>query len=201
MIKKGILTLVLFLMLLPGAVFAHTGLESAVPADGETVTTAVNELVLTFETVIEPLSEIKVVNEQGNEVELANVDIKDHTLSAKLNEPLPNGKYNVNWTIVGEDGHTVSNEYAFTVNVPEPSAETEEPAISTPDSENTGDDTSVTNEDPAVQPEQDNAAAATEEVEPAEEPNNSGNAGIWIALAVVVVIAGAYVALRRKGKK
>ena len=196
MMKKGILTLVLFLMLMPGAAFAHTGLESAVPADGETVTSALDELILTFETPIEPLSEIKVVNEEDNEMELADIEIKGNTLTGKLSDPLPNGTYTVNWTIVGEDGHTINNEYAFTVNAP---VETEQPDNTAVEDESTEGDTPVTNEDEADN--QANTAAPSEEAEVTTEANNTGNAGIWIALVVVVIVAGAYVVLRRKGKK
>lgn len=196
MMKKGILTLVLFLMLMPGAAFAHTGLESAVPADGETVTSALDELILTFETPIEPLSEIKVVNEEDSEMELADIEIKENTLTGKLSNPLPNGTYTVNWTIVGEDGHTVSNEYAFTVNSP---VETEQPDNTAVEDESTEGDTPVTNEDEADN--QANTAAPSEETEVTTEANNTGNAGIWIALVVVVIVAGAYVVVRRKGKK
>ncbi|WP_211748349.1 copper resistance protein CopC [Paenibacillus sp. Marseille-Q4541] len=201
MMKKGILTLVLFLMLMPGAAFAHTGLENATPGDGETVTTAVNELVLQFETAIEPLSEVKVVNEQGNEVELADIEINKDTLTGKLNEPLPNGKYTVNWTIVGEDGHTISNKYAFTVNVPEAPAETEQPNDTATEEGSTDGDTPVTNEDTTGQANNDNTAAPKDDVTPVQEANNTGNTGIWIALVVVVIVAGAYVVVRRKGKK
>lgn len=196
MMKKGFLTLVLFLMLLPGAAFAHTGLESAVPADGDTVTSALDELVLTFETPIEPLSEMKVVNEEGNEMQIADIVVKENTLTGKLSEPLPNGTYTVNWTIVGEDGHTINNEYAFTVNAP---AEPEQPDHSAAEDESTEGDTPAASEDTAD--EQNNTAApVVEDVQEAQD-SNTGNAGIWIALIVVVIIAGAYVALRRKGKK
>ncbi|WP_454192611.1 copper resistance CopC family protein [Paenibacillus sp. Marseille-Q7038] len=196
MMKKGILTLVLFLMLLPGAAFAHTGLESAVPGNGDTVTSALDELVLTFETPIEPLSEIKVVNEEGNEMDLANIEVKENTLTAKLSEPLPNGAYTVDWTIVGEDGHTINNEYAFTVDAP---VEPEQPDNTAVEDESTEGDTPVTSEDTAD--EQNNTAAPVEDDVQETEARNTGNAGIWIALIVVVIIAGAYVALRRKGKK
>lgn len=196
MMKKGILTLVLFLMLLPGAAFAHTGLESAVPGNGDTVTSALDELVLTFETPIEPLSEIKVVNEEGNEMELAGIEIKENILTGKLSNPLPNGTYTVNWTIVGEDGHTINNEYAFTVDAP---VEPEQPDNTAVKDESTEGDTPVTSEDTAD--EQHNTAAPVVDDEQETEASNTGNAGIWIALIVVVIIAGAYVALRRKGKK
>lgn len=199
MMKKGILTLILFLMLLPGAAFAHTGLESAVPADGETVTSALDELVLTFETPIEPLSEIKVVNEEGSEMEIADIVVKENTLTGKLSDPLPNGTYTVNWTIVGEDGHTINNKYAFTVNAP---VEPVQPDNSTAEVESTEGDTPAASEDTAD--EQNNTTEPVQdEVQEVQTSNTgkTGNAGIWIALIVVVIIAGAYVALRRKGKK
>ncbi|MBD7968826.1 copper resistance protein CopC [Paenibacillus sp. Sa2BVA9] len=196
MMKKGILTLVLFLMLLPGAAFAHTGLESAVPGNGDTVTSALDELVLTFETPIEPLSEIKVVNEEGKEMDLADIEVKENTLTAKLSEPLPNGAYKVDWTIVGEDGHTINNEYAFTVDAP---VEPEQPDNTVVEDETIEADTPVTSEDTVD--EQNNTAAPVADDVQETEAGNTGNAGIWIALIVVVIIAGAYVALRRKGKK
>ncbi|MCM3784859.1 copper resistance protein CopC [Neobacillus mesonae] len=202
--KKTILMLVLFLLLMPGAAFAHTHLDTSAPADGEEVTSELTEIKLTFEGPIEQLSTVEVVNENGDKVELASTEVEGSVLTGTASAPFANGNYTANWKIIGEDGHEVEGSYAFTVNVPEPEA-------TTPPADNAGENSGDTPAESGDQGTNDSAAntdtqtpAPTEELDENVQPesaSNGSNTGIWIAIVVVIVIAAVYVAMRRRGKK
>ena len=40
--------------------------------------------------------------------------------------PLENGKYKVEWKIIGADGHPINGEFSFSVNMPDTETPTEE---------------------------------------------------------------------------
>ena len=63
--KKVVLFLLFFLSLTSSAVFAHTALESANPAEGDVVTEELQEMVLEFNTDLEQGSSFTVEDERG----------------------------------------------------------------------------------------------------------------------------------------
>ncbi|MFD2701972.1 copper resistance protein CopC [Paenibacillus shunpengii] len=203
--KKVVLMLVLFLLLMPGAAFAHTHLESSLPADGEEITAELTEVQLTFEGPIEQLSTVEVVGENGDKVELASTEVEGNVLTGTAAAPFANGKYTANWKIIGEDGHEVTGSVAFTVNAPETAPEADAP----PAEENNG-DTPVSNEDQGTEePAADTsteapageAAENTAETAQPETASGFNNTALWIGIVAAIVIAGVYVAMRKRGKK
>ncbi|WP_409288080.1 copper resistance protein CopC [Peribacillus sp. SCS-37] len=123
--KKLIIAGLLLILSFPAAAFAHTGLESSVPAKGETVKNKLTEIRLNFETPIEKLSTMKLFKGE-TEVELGEVKADGSKLSGALKDPLQNGNYRVEWKIVGEDGHTIEGEFDFVMAVPETEAPAQE---------------------------------------------------------------------------
>lgn len=97
------------------SVSAHTGLESSFPADGETVKKEVKEITMEFNTSIEKGSLFTLLDDNGIEVALEDIQLNDNKLVGTTSEPLKQGRYTVNWSIVGEDGHLIKGEYTFTV--------------------------------------------------------------------------------------
>lgn len=118
MVKKVIISLVLFSVLLANQTFAHTGLESSTPRDGETIKEPLQQLSLNFATKIEQTSVIEVTNSNGDTVKLGNFVIEDKEIWATFLQPLANDSYKVMWKIVGKDGHPIEGEFSFTVDAP-----------------------------------------------------------------------------------
>ena len=106
-------SLLLALCFAHGAAFAHTSLVSSVPAADASVSTPA-ALTLTFGgqvsllrlTVVGPAGEVDIGFTARTEP-LAQHEVKL--------PPLPAGRYVVDWTIVGEDGHSISKSFSFTV--------------------------------------------------------------------------------------
>ena len=120
--NRGILAIVLLALLMfgivPGGAFAHSALVSAVPA--ESTDSEVTEIVLTFNESIDKGSKLTVTNESGDTQSMKEVIIKGKTMTGSLENPLPNGKYAVDWRIISADGHPLKGNYAFEVNMPQP---------------------------------------------------------------------------------
>ncbi|MFC4807802.1 copper resistance CopC family protein [Paenibacillus sp. GCM10023250] len=136
----GLLLLLIALFALPTAASAHTELKSSSPADGETVTKAPSDIQLTFATTIQPLTVLKVTDGEGKAVAVKSA-AGENAITGTFEQPLENGTYQVDWRIIGEDGHNISGSYAFTVAVPagQASAGGEPPAA--PDQPSNGPDT------------------------------------------------------------
>ncbi len=94
--------------------FAHTTLQSAIPAVNSKVT-APSKLTLTFgEPVM--LMGLKLTNAQKKDVPLnfkvSSVMKKSFDISVPK---LAKSTYIESWTIMGDDGHNMSGSYQFTV--------------------------------------------------------------------------------------
>jgi methionine-rich copper-binding protein CopC len=116
MMKRVLPLILVFLLLLPGAALAHSRLEQSVPAADSVLDNSPSVIEMTFNTKIEKLSSFKLLDENGEQVETERTEVDNDTLSGKVKEPLGNGTYTVDWTIIGADGHTINGSYAFTVN-------------------------------------------------------------------------------------
>lgn len=111
-----IISLTLFLLFVfSTSVYAHTGLTSSSPADGDNITDEINEIVLEFNTKIESTSTVKVFNEKNEGVAI-NTLVNDSIITGGFMTPLDNGTYSVEWKIIGEDGHPIQGTYSFIVN-------------------------------------------------------------------------------------
>ena len=106
-----------FLLFVPNA-SAHTYLDTTIPEDGATVTTALQSIELTYQGKIEEGSTFKVIASDGAEMAIEAVTLKDGVLTGTLVEPLPNDSYKVEWESISKDGHPLSGSFSFTVNAP-----------------------------------------------------------------------------------
>ncbi|WP_231638546.1 copper resistance CopC family protein [Paenibacillus sp. JCM 10914] len=198
-----LLTLGLLLVLVfPTVTSAHSKLETSIPAADSKLTESVSEVSLSFnENIDETLSTLKVLDQEGTEVEVSSVQVEGQTLSGTLASPLSSGAYTVEWKIVGGDGHPVDGTYAFEVDAPDlapDAADPEEPVTDTDDAaeEPTSTDDTVTddadNASAENEQDQDNAAA-----EPAE---NSGSTA-WIIIIIVVAFVAGYFGIKASRKR
>ncbi|MEH6996541.1 copper resistance protein CopC, partial [Neobacillus drentensis] len=71
------------------------------------------ELVLTFAGEIESLSSMKLMND-GQEIPI-NVELQEKQMIGIIPTPLENGSYVIDWSIAGEDGHPITGEIPFSV--------------------------------------------------------------------------------------
>ncbi|MGG0720540.1 copper resistance protein CopC [Robertmurraya massiliosenegalensis] len=169
--------------------FAHSHLEGSNPADGEVVTEALSEIVLDFEGDIEQGSFVDVTTTDGQAVELQETEIVEHTLTATVAEPFANGEYQVSWSILSADGHSLEGEFSFTVDAPvseNVNEESEEPVESTEENEDIeAHEQTVENEESANS-------------ENGEEEESSSMILIFVVLFVVLVAGGVIYFTRRK---
>ena len=143
------------LLVMPNFVFAHSSLVSSNPADNQTVTEEIKEIVLEFNGNIEPLSTLTVTDEQGTEYPVADIKVENTKMFAALAQSLKTGVYTVNWKIVSGDGHPVEGAFSFTVEIPITEDPTEE--RSTEEAANNSSDSA--GEPPSAPTETSNSAA------------------------------------------
>jgi len=117
-LKKSIILTLLFLFAFTSSAFGHSGLSSSTPASGEVVKGELSSLTLMFNTTIEKTSMFKVLNEDGVEVPIEEIIIKQNEMIGKLSKPLEEGEFTVKWKIIGKDGHPIENTYSFRVELP-----------------------------------------------------------------------------------
>ena len=106
-------------VLTPSSALAHAHLRSAVPAAGATISSAPDELQLSFsEGVVPALSSVKVTTAAGAAIAAAKptADAADpKLLRVHVEKPLGPGAYVVRWHVVATDTHPTSGTYKFTV--------------------------------------------------------------------------------------
>ncbi|ROP44756.1 copper resistance CopC family protein [Pseudokineococcus lusitanus] len=101
----------------PGAA-AHDRLVSSTPAADETLDAVPAEVVLTFSAEVQELGTVAELHEGGDAVVAADasrVDGRDVVLD--LPDDLPAGAYDVVYRVTSSDGHPISGEIPFTLDV------------------------------------------------------------------------------------
>lgn len=190
-------------LIFPGSSWAHSKLESSVPAADAMVSESVEEVSLSFnENIDENLSILNIKNEQGEEVE-AEVTVAGDTLTGVLASPLVSGTYTVDWKIVSADGHPVEGSYNFQVDAPEQETAAEAPDETatempqdeqeTASSEPSGEgETSDNNE---VQQVEEQAASEQENNATGEESGDSSSV-LWVVVSVIAAVIIGYFGLK-----
>jgi copper resistance protein C len=98
-----------------GSALAHPELVEATPRDGSVVA-APPEVRLTFTEGIEPrLSGAEITDASGKRANAARLRVEGAHAVVALREPLPPGRYRVNWHAVGADAHRVQGTVTFEV--------------------------------------------------------------------------------------
>lgn len=207
-----VLTLVLLLVLaFPTASWAHSKLKTSTPPADAKLTENVSEVSLSFnENIDENLSTVKIKNEKGEAVEVAEVTVSENNLVGTLATPLPTGSYTVEWKIVGGDGHPVDGTYNFEVDAPEaesvPETPAETPAETPVDNEETPADTGNDQEATPADNTTDNTDQTTDQNQQEdksatnEESPGSGTI-VWIVIIVVVAFVASYFGIKASRKK
>jgi methionine-rich copper-binding protein CopC len=103
---------------LHAAAWAHATLQSATPGKDAEVTASPKEVVMHFNEDLEAaFISAKVLDSTGNAVssEKATLDAREAAVMKLTVPTLLPGKYTVQYTAVGHDGHRRKGEYSFTV--------------------------------------------------------------------------------------
>lgn len=162
---------------------AHDQIVSSTPAADEQLTTAPDQVVLTFSNNLLALSDnsgtaMTVVDSAGEDWVAGAPVVTADTVTVPLKKGMPNGAYDVTWKVVSSDGHPTSGEYSFSI------AAAEEPKPSAAPSESAQPTTPASTQAPAE----------SAETESAPWPLLIG-LGVVLLIAVIVVIV---IAARRK---
>jgi methionine-rich copper-binding protein CopC len=112
---KWLFVMCMALLLFPLHVAAHSYVTESTPGDGEVIEEAVEQIVLHFNAGIERVSTATVYNEDGEEIEVENIDVESPDLTIFLVEPLLPGEYVVEWRALGEDTHQTEGSISFEV--------------------------------------------------------------------------------------
>ncbi|HWL25693.1 MAG TPA: copper resistance protein CopC [Ureibacillus sp.] len=196
MFKKVFLFTFILLFTFMGSVFAHTGLESSTPENGEVIKENLEKITLTFHGKIEQGSTFTVEGNDGASVAVNNIIITNNVMSGDLSSSLENGNYTVNWSIIGEDGHVVEDRFNFTIDAPVQESVTEDNNTQTIDEENGTDDTVSTqiNEEAT----ETNQATTNENTEAAQDEGNSNLLFFIVGLLVVIIVISFVFLAKRK---
>ena len=190
-----------------GSLYAHTTLSSANPEPDSTVTEELQEIVLTFNTDVDATSTFTLLLD-GAEQAFGSVEVEGQYVRGVVEQPLPNGDYTVAWRIVGEDGHSIQSEYAFTLAAPEPEPAdepVEEPAEQPAEEPVQNDVTPEPTNEEVTEPEAPDNAGTTENETPANESSeataSANSTWIWVVVGAVVVVALGLVLSRASRRK
>ncbi len=198
MFKKVSLFTFILLFTFVSAAFAHTGLKSSTPQNGEVINEELKQITLTFEGKIEQGSTFTVQNANGESIAVNNITITENVLSGDLSSPLENGEYTVDWSIIGADGHLIEDSFAFTVDVPIAETVEEPTGTETPVEEETETEVNTQTETNVEENEVDQANPS-ENTEAAQNEGNSYILPIIIgALIVIIIISFVFLAKRKK---
>lgn len=95
-------------------VLAHSLLQASSPTDGETLE-APQALMLEFNEPVR-LLRVRLTGSDGEAVPFGFEPARAPAATVEYDLPsLPPGEYTVEWTLIGQDGHTVSEQFLFSV--------------------------------------------------------------------------------------
>lgn len=191
--KKSIyfmFTAILFSFAFAEVASGHSHVMQSEPGEGSTVEETVETITLTFDAGVEDATTITVTDEEGNEYGLADETIEDLDYIASLEEPLSSGEYTIDWTALGDDGHTTEGVVSFTVDAEE-AAETEEEAVE--------EDAAAEDEEGEEENIAADAEPIDEEAAPVAADDSGGGAMNWVipVLIAVLLIGAVFFFIRR----
>ena len=157
--------------------FAHTRLESSNPTDKSSVDAAPESVSLTFnEDISAEFATMSVVGPDGTNYQSGQVSAAGGQVSTAVSPLGPAGVYQIGYRVVSDDGHPVQGKVSFTLTAPGPAAAAPTAPAAAP---------------PTAAP-----TAASVAPQASSTPNGSAPIWPWLVGVVILVAAGAVVALR-----
>ena len=109
-----LLVAVLVALALPATSAAHARLQAATPANGAVVAQAPRQVVLRFDETVSRGPGVAAVDASRRSVLGTPVRARGRTLTIPLRR-IGRGSYSIRWSVVSDDGHTVTGVIAFAV--------------------------------------------------------------------------------------
>lgn len=183
---KKIIFIISLFFVFPSIISAHTTISTSTPSEGEVITEKLHELTVEFAGGIENQSTLTLVNEQ-EEIAFDTISREEKKMTGSLTSPLKNGNYVLTWKVASKDGHILTGDIQFTVDLPEvvdeEKAQVETGQAAEPEE-------NIENEKPII----DNEHLETETVK-----NNRSLISTLSVIALVVLLAfGIWILLRKK---
>lgn len=168
--KKLILPLFIVFFLFPSWSFAHTGLKEAKPAKDEIIQGTVKEIELSFNTKIEKGSTFTLKKSKEKAIPISFITVEEQKMKGSLEAPLADGTYEVQWKIIGADGHPIEGSYGFEVK-----------------------DSGVKTDTTAQQPTQSEENVATKETakQPVQQATQSQSSSLLVYILIGLLVLGA----------
>lgn len=178
-----------------GPAAAHNALRSTDPADGATVPQPPEQLVLTFDgDVLDVGTAVQVTGPSGP-VGLGPLQVAGPVVTQALPSDLPAGQYRVVWRVTSADGHPVDGTLSFTAAAGSAATSVPSSAVGAAPS-----GSSASSQAPAS-----SAEATPTQPAPSADGETQGGLSplVWVigALAVVVVVAAAWVGATRRRRR
>lgn len=181
-------------------VSAHADLDFTLPTDGAAVGEPVREITVGFS---EPVTLVgpgfDVLDPQGNILTPFVVTDDDMVFRFQLDPPIGGGEAAVRYEVRGDDGHTISGGFSFTISAEAPTTvagptSTSAPATTTVPHSTTAPTTLATTTAVST-----TTVVATGTTAPPFDDDAGSSTGVYLAVAVgVVVAAGAFVVVRSR---
>jgi copper resistance protein C len=189
----------LVLVAAPGA-SAHDSLVSSSPADGQTVATVPDQVVLTMNEAPVSVGTRVVVSGPDGEVQQGSPQLVKNTVRQTVSPGSPAGRYTVVWRVTSGDGHPVSGTFTFTAEAAGPVAA----GSATPTTNGPGPATTAPNPQPTATTAVGQAGTPLAETSSSTSTGESGQSGtfwaLWLVVALVVMAGvGATLVRRRRG--
>ena len=197
--KKIMLTILSLLLIFPLAVSAHTTVKTSTPTEGEEITQELTELFIEFAGEIEDQSTMTLTKET-EEQSFDTVTVQGSKLIGTFNRPLTNGSYVLSWQIAAKDGHILTGEIPFTVNLPA----TEEENTTNKESDTLIDEEATFDEESNQSDKEETTSVEEEQTSPQPETNandatnNSSFVTIIMTILVLLLIGGVWILFRKK---
>lgn len=125
----ALLGIVLAVLVVGGPAAAHDVLLGSDPEDGSVVTEVPEQVVLTFSAPQTDIGAQVEVTAEGETWSDGPAIVDGTTVTQPLRVGMPSGEYTVQWRSVASDGHPVSGELSFTVDLPAESDPEPEPTV------------------------------------------------------------------------
>ncbi|MDQ0229426.1 copper resistance CopC family protein [Metabacillus malikii] len=181
--KKLIILFISCLLIIPTVTSAHTTLSSSTPSQGEVITSELHEVTLEFGGEIEKQSTLTLTTGE-KKITVESISVEGTTLTGHIAEPLENGDYTLTWNIVAKDGHLLSGDIPFTVNIEKEEAKVVEDVTENEEQEQNQANTNSEQEQVA----EDELTNSKEETEQKEETTNNNRSLISTISIIVLVI-------------
>lgn len=179
----------------PTTAYAHDHLVSSSPEAGAVLSEAPAEITLVYSAELTSAgATVLITDEEGTDWANSEPVITGDTVTVAVQDHIASGAYVVQWRVVSSDGHPITGEVPFTLDLPEITPEPEpQPTVSTEPLPAETAEPEPTAE-PTPEPEPSAEPAPTETAAPTEPANSpptrsNNSAFIWVVIGGSVLVA------------